>query len=460
MTRHLRRVGGATALAVAVVLLATAAGTMRASGAPSVVIYEGEARASALHVQATKESLLPVPDALDTFLPFARVRAASPVLRSALASPAYDTNISNLSELLCTASGNQLCPPSVPLTASVEEPGTSAQTPIPPIEAGPLALAGGYAEARASEDAASAVARHEELTLQTRSTDESAPGAAADLLRDAIHAADPTGNPADASGDDALVSTTGVTASSEIVVRSGGVAASATSEAGGVSLLEGLVRIEAVHAEAAYANPGPGPTGGPRLAGVTVGPFAARIDADGIHVADETLGPEARERLNEALARIDELFRVRLGGLEVEPRPDGQVARATGLEIAYRREVVPNTGAEGVRIAVGTAAVTSGWSTTGVPETGTAVEPSTIGRPPDGPSDVPGTTGPSPDEAQRAPTDPGRITELGDPEAAPAGNVLPGLPDFPAGMLVLVLGAALAAATGFALLTGWQVAEE
>lgn len=459
MSRGLARSLGAVALAVSALLLAAAAGSMPASGAPTVVIYDGESEAAALHVRATKESILPVPDALDTFLPLARTRIASPDSRFALAGPAFDTNISNLPDLLCTASGNQLCPPDIPLTASVDESGASDETPIPRMAAGPLTVGAGFAEARATEAGASALARGDELSFDPQgSSDAAAPARAADVLRETLRAVAPTWK-AEAD-EDALVSATGVSATSELTVGPDAVAASSTSSVGGVALLEGLIRIEAVHSEASFEASDEEATGGPELTGVRVGPFEATIDEGGVHLADETIGAGVREALNAALEEVDALVRVRLGSLRTEPRPDGRRARSAALELSYEREIVPNTGAEVVHIDVGTAVASVARSETSVESAGVVGAPSA--PPPSDPAE-PALAAPSAPrtEPRTAPApEPEHITQLPGPDTVPARDTLPGLPDFPVGMVVLVLGAAIAAGGGVTLLTGWQVAEE
>lgn len=459
MRRRRARLLGAAALAISASLLAAAAGSVPASGAPTVVIYDGDAEASALHVRATKESLLPVPDALDTFLPLARARVASPDSRFALASPAFDTNISNLPDLLCTASRNRFCPPDVPLTASVDEPGTADETPTPRIAAGPLVLGAGFAEARADPGGARATAREGELVLiPGGSAEASAPERAADVLRGALRTTAPTW---EAAASDALVAATGVSAVAELTVGPDALTSSSTASVGGLSLLEGLIRVEALHSEASIGTDAEDPSGGPELTGVAVGPYEATIDEEGIHLADETLAGDAREALNAALAALDELVRIRLGGLRTEPQPDGTRVRSIGLRLSYEREVAPNTGAEVVEIEIGNAVAAVARSETAVGGAGTTVTappvpPAPVG---DEPAPVAGSTSGSQGAPAPEPR-PERIAELPGPETAPSSSTLPGLPDFPVGMLVLVLGAAVAAGVGVALLTGWQVAEE
>jgi hypothetical protein len=450
-----RRTAGALCLALALAFGSLAAGAMAQT--TDVVAYLAEGDASAVHLRVAKEDLLPVPDALDTHLPFARARSSSPVTRVALAAPAYDQNISNLPDFMCLASGGQFCPPALPLRASAEQPGStdSDETELPAIEGGPIRIAAGHAQVRATPTGAEATATDGGFRFAA-----SAGGAqAASALRSALGGAAPGWSAAE-EDEGTLVAAGASTTHVTTQVGAGGVVTTAIAEVSGLRLFDGQVRIGSVRTEVRVPDGGE-VSGGPELIGVTVGPFAATIDHRGIRIADTDAAPGALQRMNEALAALDAVVAVRIGSLELTPREGGRTVEASALHLAFRREVVPNTGAESGDIAFGLVrataarfATTLGGTDGDAPLagfTGDDTFTSTILGPED-----PATTSTG---SLPGPRVPDRITALDEPVPMGAQPVVDvDVPALPVAVVLLVLLSVLSATSGIVLLAGWQVA--
>lgn len=460
MSRSRRRLG-AVCVALAVVLGA-AAFAASAVGAAQDSTYSGEGEAAAVHLRVNKESALPAGlNALDSFVPLARVRVDSPVGRSAQASPAYDTTITNAPGLICLGTGGAICLPAYPLLAQVEQPGARSpdvQTPTPELVGGEHRVGAGYGLAHADEEGARARSSIGSLRLGSLGVDPDPFKRAADALRDAIRTANPSWTPPAPGAGHIRVGA--ATASTEVSIAASTVTSSAAADLGSVELFDGLVRIRAVHSEVTVTG-GANPVfaGGPTLADVTVGPYSAVIDRDGIRLTGQNLPPGTTKTINDALANARSVVSITAGELASRPRPGGLDASAAGLHVVYRREVAPNAGTDIVDLAIGmvrVSGVLTPFDPVGEdPQIFPDEEPL-----PFTPVEVLGelTSGTQTTNvaAARRPTSPAAPQAFAPSRAA---RRIP-LPHMPAAVVVLSALAGLAAFGGIALLTGWQVIEE
>lgn len=408
------------------------------------------AEASALHVLVTRESLLPIPNMLDTSIPYAKAESRTPGDRRALASPVYDGTISNLPGLLCLSGFAEACGASYPLQAAAPGPGgePDSSTPIPAVDADPFHIGAGYGAAHAQGTDADARATLGSLAIAMPQIglDVAGPNDAVAILEAALKQAAPSWKASRAS-EGFLARVGAASSSTRVTVGAGTASSTGMTDLADVELLEGLVRIRAIHTELTIAGGDSPMTGGTTVTGVTVGPFTARIDGNAIAVPGSDL-------VNQALAAAGAFLNLSIGTLDRVPREGGSDAVASALSLGYRHELIPNTGNDVVEITVGMVRATA----TRI-ETADAAAPSPTplpsGNPP--PPRVLGTGLGMPDVTTSTSAGPTEETGGESDWLTPAAAGSPILPHLPPGVALLVILIAASAATGIVSLTVRQV---
>ncbi|MFA5786869.1 MAG: hypothetical protein WDA71_07820 [Actinomycetota bacterium] len=379
MSKRTSRLGRrGVALVGALALVVLGAGGVRA-GSDGTALAAAEA--SAVHVQATRESLLPIPNMLDSFIPYIKTQTRSPDTRLALASPVYDNTISNLPGLMCFQGVAEACSVSYPLQAVAPGPAgePDSQTLVPAMPAGPLEIGAGYASAHADADGTLGRTALGSLTIAmpsdagaSRSASTRSPSASGDAVRaesrdgplvaarilaSALRRVAP-GWKASADSTGILVRVGGMSSWGGSSIAKGKATATAVADLSDVEILEGLVRVRVVHSEVSLAGGrSPSSSGYATLQGVTVGPFDASVVGNALTVPGQ-------EALSQALAAMSDFVRIGVGGFEAKPREGGYDAVATALTVSYRQEIITNTGADAVELVFGLARATAARSET------------------------------------------------------------------------------------------------
>jgi hypothetical protein len=416
MTRTMTRTGGRRAreaqrrvrVAVAAAVTLGLGFALGAAPLPSTgeSLFTAHAEAVAVHGFYDHTDLFPVPIA-NLSVPYSEATYEPGPATAALGSFLWEPQAAELSAIVCQLSGGQFCGlPDYPFQARATYPSNGQPSSPPGISiedpASPVHAQGANETAAASPSGARATGVVGEVDAIPMDAQQmaAAQGLAVVLaaVRAAAEVAPDVGGGAPPGSQEPTpwrVSVGSAVSRSSTAATADSAAADGESSVKDLSVLGGLIHVDAVHGEAtAEIGAKPGGSADARVTGITVGDLAASIGPGGITIGDRQLGGDQLDQVQRALNGALEKAGITVSaGRHAVTKSHGSIAaEAWAFSIDLEQQVVPKqapqgTGGEDVlHVPVGYASAQAALATLGGPPP----------PPPPPPPSAPSTSAPPP----------------------------------------------------------------